>query len=151
MPRPAIASLVCSFLLVCSRTTPHAGAGLVRVTIQDGTLVAELARTQDERARGLSGRDSLAPDRAMLFLFESRAPHGFWMQGMRFDIDLVWIAGHRVVDVTHRASHRDPQRILAPRAPVDRVLEVAAGTALARGWGPGDRVEFDPPLPRGSP
>jgi hypothetical protein len=117
------------------------------VTIQDLTLEAELARTPEERARGLSGRDGLAPDRAMLFLFETREPHGFWMQGMRFDIDLVWIAGDRVVDVTHRASHRQPQRILAPRAPADRVLEVAAGTALARGWGPGDRVEFDPPLP----
>jgi hypothetical protein len=28
---------------------------------------------------------------------------------------------------------------------------VAAGIALARAWGPGDRVEFDPPLPPGPP
>lgn len=151
MPRRAIASLACALLLACSRTAPHTEPGLVRVTIQDVTVVAELARTRDERARGLSGRDSLAPERAMLFLFETREPHGFWMQGMRFDIDLVWIAGDRVVDVTHRASHLQPQRILAPRAPADRVLEVVAGTALARGWGPGDRAEFDPPLPGGSP
>ena len=31
------------------------------------------------------------------------------------------------------------------------VLEVVAGTALARGWGPGDRVEFEPPLPPAVP
>jgi uncharacterized membrane protein (UPF0127 family) len=80
----------------------------------------------------------------MLFLFEAREQHGFWMQGMRFDLDLVWIAGDRVVDVTHGASHLDPERILAPRVPADRVLEVVAGTARASGWGPGDRVHTEP-------
>jgi uncharacterized membrane protein (UPF0127 family) len=147
VPRRPLACLAFALLLACPRAARHAEPGSVRVTIQDLTLEAELARTPEERARGLSGRDGLPADRAMLFLFETREPHGFWMQDMRFDIDLVWIAGDRVVDVTHRASHRQPQRILAPRAPADRVLEVAAGTALARGWGPGDRVEFDPPLP----
>jgi hypothetical protein len=121
------------------------------VTIQGTTVVAELARTPEQRARGLSGRDSLAPDRAMLFVFATREQHGFWMQGMRFDLDLVWIAGERIVDVTHGASHLDPERILAPRVPVDRVLEVVAGTARARGWGPGDRVETEPPVGPGPP
>jgi uncharacterized membrane protein (UPF0127 family) len=123
----------------------------VRVTIQGVTVHAELARTPSERERGLSGRDSLAPDRAMLFVFEARERHPFWMHDMRFDLDLVWIAGERVVDVSHRASHLDPDRILEPRVPADRVLEVVAGTALAHGWGPGDPVDIEPPLPAGSP
>jgi uncharacterized membrane protein (UPF0127 family) len=148
MPRRAIAASVCALALACSRAVSPDG---VRVTIQGTTVQAELVRTPDARARGLSGRDGLAPDRAMLFLFATREHHGFWMQGMRFDLDLVWIAGDRVVDVSHRASHLEPERILAPRAPADRVLEVVAGTALARGWGPGDRVEFEPALPPGAP
>jgi hypothetical protein len=144
---PRLAALVYALALACSQTV---SPGEVRVTIQETTLQAELVHTPDARARGLSGRDALAPDRAMLFLFATREHHGFWMQDMRFDLDLVWIAGDRVVDVTHRASHREPERILAPRAPADRVLEVVAGTALARGWGPGDRVEFEPRLPQAS-
>lgn len=143
--------LGCGLGLACSRPGAHDPAGRVLVTIQGATVQAEVASTPDAKARGLSGRDALAPDRAMLFVFDARELHGFWMQGMRFDLDLVWIAGERVVDVTHQASHRDPERILAPRAPADLVLEVVAGTASARGWGPGDRVEFEPPLSSGSP
>jgi len=148
MPRRSLATPLLALALACSGAV---APGEVRVTIQGTPVRAELVRTPEARARGLSGRDALAPDRGMLFLFASRERHGFWMQDMRFDLDLVWIAGDRVVDVTHRASHRQPERILAPRAPADRVLEVVAGTALARGWGPGDRVEFEPPLPPAAP
>jgi uncharacterized membrane protein (UPF0127 family) len=121
----------------------------VAVTIRGVTVRAELALTPEERAQGLSGRPQLEPDAAMLFLFDEPGVPGFWMPDMHFDLDLVWIRGDRIVDLTRSASRREPDRVHRPREPSDTVLEVLAGTATLHGWQRGDRVRFDPPeLPR---
>ena len=59
------------------------GRGEVRI----GNRVAvpvEVARTEAEKTRGLSGRDRLAPDRGMLFVYEAPVRPLIWMRGMRF-------------------------------------------------------------------
>jgi len=117
----------------------------VAVTIRGATFHAELALTPERRAQGLSGREELAPDEAMLFLFGAPGLPGFWMPDMHFDLDLVWIRGDRIVDLTPFVSRREPDRVHRPSEPTDVVLEVLAGTATLHGWRPGDRVLFDPP------
>ena len=119
--------------------------GVVSVTIRGATIRAQLAETPEERARGLSGRPSLAPDRGILFLFEEAGFPGFWMPDMHFDLDLVWIRDGRVVEVSEFVSRRQPERTHRPREAADTVLEVLAGTASRHGWRRGDRVTFDPP------
>lgn len=116
----------------------------VAVTIRGATVHAEVARTVDERAQGLSGREGLAPDEAMLFVFAEPGLPGFWMPDMHFDLDLVWIRAGRIVDLTPFVSRREPERVYRPREPADVVLEVRAGTAMLHGWRRGDRVHFDP-------
>ena len=68
--------------------------------------------------------------------------------GMHFDIDIVWIRGDRIVDVTPRARHDPPGElpIHRPEEPADLVLEVPAGTAQRLGWKIGDGVSVDPPV-----
>ncbi len=75
------------------------------------------------RSRGLSGKKSLAEDEGMLFVFELAGKYGFWMPDMRFDIDIVWIRGGRVVGVS-RGDHTKPKEISYPPVDVDLVLEV---------------------------
>jgi uncharacterized membrane protein (UPF0127 family) len=128
-------------LLACS----GAREDTIAITIRGATVHAELASTPERRAQGLSGRGQLAPDEAMLFLFEAPGRPGFWMPDMHFDLDLVWIREGRIVDLTPFVSHREPDRVHRPDAPADVVLEVLAGTATLHGWRPGDRVRFDPP------
>lgn len=54
---------------------------------------------------------------------------------MYFDIDIVWIDGDKVVDITYGAKtppvgeFNAPQRVYHPKVPVDKVLEVNAGWA----------------------
>jgi uncharacterized membrane protein (UPF0127 family) len=105
----------------------------------------EVARTRAEQTLGLGERDSLAWDRGMLFVYDRPGFYGFWMKGMRFDIDIVWIRDGRIVDVTHRVPHRieSPLPTYHPPEVVDQVLEVPAGAAQARGWQRGDRVVVD--------
>ncbi len=73
----------------------------VRVHVGDAVVQAEVADDPSERSRGLSGRAPLGRDEGMLFLLPDDQPT-FWMKGMRFGLDIVWIRGRRVVDVTPR-------------------------------------------------
>lgn len=155
MPRPRTAPVALRTLLGIALALPLAAAachapsaGPPAITIRGETFRVEVARTPDERARGLGGRASLAPGTGMVFPFERADRHAFWMAGMYFDIDIVWIRDGKIVDVSERLPHPPPEldpRAAAlpeyrPREPADLVLEVAAGTARARGWQPGDPV-----------
>ncbi|MDP2432653.1 MAG: DUF192 domain-containing protein [Pseudomonadota bacterium] len=60
----------------------------------------EVAATPASRERGLSGHERLAPDSGMWFVLPEAGTTGFWMRGMRFPIDLIWVGqNQRVVDV----------------------------------------------------
>jgi uncharacterized membrane protein (UPF0127 family) len=121
------------------------------VTIGFHRIQAEVADTPDRRARGLSGRAGLAEGRGMIFPYARAEQYGFWMFEMNFDIDIVWIRGDRIVDVTARARHDPPGElpVYRPRKPADLVLEVPAGTAERLGWRIGDRATVEPAvLPR---
>ena len=41
--------------------------------------------------KGLSGRDNLADDEGMFFVFEKSDIYPFWMKDMKFAIDIIWI------------------------------------------------------------
>lgn len=51
----------------------------------------ERMTTDEQRMRGLSGRDNLSANKGMLFVFESPAQQCFWMKDMKFPIDMVFI------------------------------------------------------------
>ena len=61
------------------------------VNIVGKTLQVDLALTDEEKARGLSGRESLDEDEGMLFVFDVPGNYGFWMKDMNFAIDIIWL------------------------------------------------------------
>jgi uncharacterized membrane protein (UPF0127 family) len=129
---------------------PEAAAGgtapdTVEVRVADAAVRAEVADDDAERALGLGDRARLGRDAGMYFVLTSESPR-FWMKGMRFPLDMIWIKDARVVDVTARVPPpRDgvPDSRLptySPARPADRVLEVNAGWAARNGVRRGDRV-----------
>ena len=114
------------------------------VTIRRQSVDVEVVTSREAQALGLGGRDSLAWDSGMLFPYERPAFVSFWMKGMRFDIDIVWIRDQRVVGIAARVPHppdRDSKpATVRPPEMVDMVLEVPAGYAEAHGWKRGDRA-----------
>lgn len=107
------------------------------VVIDDRIRVGvEVAATPLAREKGLSGVDRLLPDRGMLFVFQRPDVYAFWMKDMKFPIDILWISGDELVDMTTDVPVPQPGEELAtyfPRFPVDRVLEVPAGFAREKG------------------
>ncbi|TSC78472.1 MAG: peptidase S9 prolyl oligopeptidase active site domain-containing protein [Parcubacteria group bacterium Gr01-1014_33] len=119
-----------------------------RVQIGARVFAVEIARTAESRSRGLSGRESIADDQGMLFLFENEDLHGFWMRDMKFPIDIVWIRQGRVADIkenvpvpTADASAQELP-VYRPSDPADMVLEVAAGAGARFGIKKGDEAHF---------
>lgn len=78
----------------------------------------------------------------MLFVYRDHRERAYWMKGMRFPIDIVWIDRGRVTGVVPNlpvpAGGNLP--IYPSRGPADRVLEVRAGWAARHGVERGARV-----------
>lgn len=124
------------------------GAASSRATTQtiidlSRTLTLEIADTDAARTLGLGGRTSLAENEGMLFVFDKPDFLAFWMKGMRFPLDIVWLNRDVVIDV---ATLKPPKSETAlpewhmPLKKADRVLEISAGTAEKLGLRPGVTV-----------
>lgn len=109
------------------------------------TIKVEIASTDSARERGLSGRENLIPGRGMLFVFPKRGSHAFWMKGMKFPIDIIWIDGNKIVDIARALLPLDGEepRIYRPRGEANFVLEARAGSAEMLGWKIGDEVTIN--------
>jgi uncharacterized membrane protein (UPF0127 family) len=134
----------CLALASCGEEEKQPIAPEALVRIGAATVRADVAGDEASRQRGLSGRPGLADDEGMLFLLPDDSP-SFWMKGMRFPLDILWIKDGRVVDVsadvpTPRGSDA-PLPTYSPDRPADRVLEVNAGWAADHGVRRGDAVE----------
>jgi uncharacterized membrane protein (UPF0127 family) len=107
-------------------------------------FVLELARTEEERARGYMFRERVGPGEGMLFVFEQRDRHGIWMLNCRVPLDLIWLDdAFRVVDLALNVPPCAPGRpcpSTTPGMPARYVLEVAGGRAEAEGLAIGDTV-----------
>lgn len=119
------------------------------VSVGDSVFQVEVAFTSEARAKGLSGRNRLADGSGMLFVYESGRTSQFWMKGMSFPLDFVWIGDDcTVVDIhtfvpnlpTNTADSDLPR--YSPSSPARYNLEIAAGTVVYEGIHVGDRVRF---------
>ena len=86
----------------------------------------------------------------MLFIFEDTGLHTFWMKGMMFSLDLIWIGEQCIVEsITPRAPPPRPEQAdsdlprFRPTQPVRYVLEINGGEAEAANIRVGDPVAFD--------
>ena len=101
------------------------------VTINGTVFIVEIAATPELREKGLSKHVPLGETEGMLFIFRTPGNHQFWMKGMQFALDIIWIADGKVVSITENAlpeSFRKLQMFNAGE-PITEVLEVNAGTA----------------------
>ncbi len=116
----------------------------VDIEIREKVFRSEIADTIATRSRGLSGRETLADDRAMFFIFPFAGPQSFWMRGMKFSLDILWINGERIVGIDKNVPVPTGLElaIYSPPGPVDRVLEINAGLADKFGFRVGDMISL---------
>jgi hypothetical protein len=113
------------------------------VVVGGKNFSVEVARTEMERARGLSLHVPLLDDQGMLFIFEKEGFYGFWMKDMSFSIDILWIdPNFKVKHIEKNISPDTYPKIFTPETENLYVLEISAGQADFLNIKIGDSVKF---------
>jgi uncharacterized protein len=119
----------------------------VNVIVNGVVLVADIAATDEQRTKGLSVKDSLAENEAMLFVLDNEGEHTFWMKNMKFPIDIIWIDTDKtVVHIEHNLQPCSSELFCPTYKPNDEslyVLETVGGFAERHDIVKGTIVEFE--------
>ncbi len=114
------------------------------VAVRNTTFIVDVAVTPKEKEVGLGNKKSLAADHGMLFVYDHKEVFPFWMKNMRFPIDIIWIDDRTIVDISKNVPVSDKPvtelPIYHPNVPIDKVLELPAGTTDRVGIIIGDKI-----------
>lgn len=111
-------------------------------------IMAEVVNTSEQRLKGLSGRNSLAKNFAMLFVFDKEDYHSFWMPDMNFAIDIIWLdENYKIVDIAESVQPMpkydlDDLPRYINQSPAQYVLEVNAGFSSRNKLNEGDLIQL---------
>lgn len=113
---------------------------------QDKVIRLEIAKTPEERAKGLMFRESLGENEGMLFVFEAEGYHAFWMKNVNFPLDILWL--DRDLRVIHISPDTppcttEPCATYTSLQPAKYVLEVNANFTTRHGIKPGSQLFLD--------
>jgi uncharacterized membrane protein (UPF0127 family) len=155
---PAISSMIGTSAsnqqeLIMGQATPTSSNCCYRqvnVTVNSIELVADVAASNEQRTKGLSIKDALAENEAMLFVFDSAGEHSFWMKNMKFPIDIIWLDSDKtVVHIEHNLQPCSLNAFCPTYKPDNNnnnnslyVLETVAGFAEKHDIVEGTIVEF---------
>lgn len=111
----------------------------------DGVFMAQVAKSQDERDKALSGTHSLGSDQAMLLMYQSDNKWPISMQYISYPIDIVWLnKDKQVVYIVKNASPDSyPYETFASKEDARYVVELAAGTVDVKSITIGKGAIFD--------
>jgi len=123
-----------------------AGLEQVPLTVSSGTrthrFIAEVARTPEEQATGLMNRSNLAPDRGMIFPFDTPREASFWMKNTLIPLDIIFVrTDGRIANIEANTVPLSLDPVLSA-GPVGAVLEIAGGRSAELGIKPGDHVDW---------
>jgi hypothetical protein len=144
----AIALVVC--LAACSSDVdPVRDFSAREVRLPNGkVIIAEVMFKEMDVRRGMMFRESLAPDRGMLFIHGAPGRFGYWMYQVKIPLDIIWMdPDRRVVEISANTppcpsnsarecpSYGGKQNALY-------VLELAGGEAAKNGIQVGSVLNF---------
>ena len=104
----------------------------------------EIADIASEQSLGLANRPTIGDYDGMIFLFPEARTQSFWMKGMQFPLDIIWIAEDKVIGFEQDApphTSGTPKVYFSPE-PANMVLEVAAGTVFRDNIQVGDIIDI---------
>lgn len=119
------------------------GSGTETLRVNGRSYALDVADTNAARAQGLGGRARLAQNAGMLFVFPAAGQQCFWMKGMHFTLDIIWVSGdHRIVQIVPNLSPATYPRTYCASG-TQYVIELNAGQATSAGMRLGQRLDFN--------
>jgi uncharacterized membrane protein (UPF0127 family) len=122
---------------------PEPGAALAvgTVVVKETPFSVEIARTDEEKAKGLMNREALPSNSGMWFVFSRPVQEEFWMKDTLIPLDIIFVGKDlRIVHIKENAVPKSVEMISSPE-PFMYVLEVNADKASQHGIKIGDEVQ----------
>ena len=119
---------------------------IIAVHAPNATLRLQVARTEDERERGLMSVTVLPAHTGMVFVFDQDATVEFWMKDTLVPLDMVFVKGDGTVtsiarDVPVVPTDTPDEKIPRRDGMGTYVIELPGGEAVTDGIVPGIKLE----------
>lgn len=109
----------------------------VKVNVGDKTYNCQVAKTEEDRKKGLMGVENLPPDEGMLFVWEDEDTREMWMKDTKIPLDQIAINDNDEVVLVYKAQPED--ETLVPFMNAKYILEVNQDSGIVEG----DDFEID--------
>lgn len=109
----------------------------IKISIEDKEYTVEVAKTQEEKSKGLQDRKSLGKNEGMLFIYDKPQTVGFWMDKTEIPLDIIFINEDEEVISVYKGKPLSKE--IAEEDNVKYVLEVNQGSGIKED----DELEFE--------
>ena len=107
------------------------------------SVTVEVADRGNARQRGLMMRKSMPENRGMIFVFEERTDHAFWMHNTCIPLDMMFIDKDGFITGIEENVPTMNDNTYSSGCASTYVLEVNAGWARKHGVAPGQKAQID--------
>lgn len=145
-----IATVLASLTGCSSSGDPVRDFNSRQVTLPNGKkITAEVMTNPTDMSRGMMFRESLPPDRGMLFIHSSPGKYPYWMYQVTIPLDIIWMdSSRRVVEISANTPPcgKPPSAKECPNYGGNQnalyVLELGGGEAAKNGVQVGSAIGF---------
>jgi uncharacterized membrane protein (UPF0127 family) len=143
MPLPAhlLSALCATIAAILIPATSHAQQRLPVVPLTAGmyAIQAEVAASDAARERGLMFRQSMPANAGMLFIFEQKAGHCFWMKNTDLPLSIAFLADDgTIVNIEDMRPQTEDNH--CPKAAIRYALEMNKGWFAQKGIKAGAKI-----------
>jgi len=125
--------------LLAQQVLPQPALRTTKLNVGIHVITAELATTPQSRTIGLMMRERLAPNHGMVFVFEDKAQHCFWMRNTLIPLSIAFIEDDgTIVGIADMAPKSDAST--CPSRAVRYALEMDQGWFAKRGVTAGQKI-----------
>ena len=103
----------------------------MKVTVEDKEYNVKVAKSDEDKIRGLQGVKNLPENEGMLFIYDEPQTVGFWMVDTDIPLDIIFINDDEEVISVYQGEPND--RTIAEEDNVKYVLEVNQGSGIQEG------------------
>jgi uncharacterized membrane protein (UPF0127 family) len=131
------------FLFSAWSESPACGRAYVnrQIRVRNIPVIVELAVTPEQRACGVSFRDSLLDDRGMLFVYPTDRILSFWMKDTRISLSIAFLDSRGTIINMMEMQPMDATLRYRSARPARFALEMPANWFVRKNIRVGDRVE----------
>lgn len=138
-PACLLAALACGAALLAPLAQAQQRLPVVSLSAGMYVIRAEVAADQQSRQQGLMYRKSMPANAGMLFVFEQKAGHCFWMKNTELPLSIAFLADDgTIVNIEDMRPHSEDNH--CPKAAIRYALEMNQGWFAQKGIKAGAKI-----------